>query len=196
MIIVIEGTKGAGKTTLTNNFLKKAKENNLSVEIVAPFALGNEFYGEKGIFNCWSNKNKTIEALTFLDQLIQQKIQKQTTDILLFDRHWITVVVSIQDSVIENELKEYYIKKWTKEIPNTFFIYCEPELTMERRKGQLDEKSGLMTADLVIKDYNTRVEIAEKHNVTMFKTPENDTTDIVDKIFEKLNLVDDMKIKF
>lgn len=192
--IIIEGTKGAGKTTVIKNLFNDLS-SKYRVKTYSPYGEGNQKYIHiGGIFHCWSDKVLAREAFSWLKSSISQTIkdaQNDGTDILIFDRNWITIVRCIEDSVLDNEEKESLIKEfkqWLTPI-DTFFIYCSPETTMIRRYGELDAKSGLNTTQLVIEDFNRRYQIAMEHGLVSFDTtnPEIfDTNEIITTIKRRL----------
>ena len=55
-------------------------------------------------------------------------------------------------------------------IPPTVFLLASPALTLERRKGELDQKSGLYSTDLVTSDYERRLKLCARYSKDILLT--------------------------
>lgn len=191
--IVVEGTKGAGKTTGIKAACEALEAAGLKVAVHAPFADGNERYADMGgIFLCWQQLDTAREAMAWLKDSVldaQERAWSNHTDVLIFDRHWITVACSIEDSVLPAHEANRIMKGWLDHRPQTIFLYCDPELTMERRKGQLDRRSGLDDPALVVRDYRRRVHLAQHYpDVQMLKAPDAGSRDVVQAVSEFIQM--------
>jgi thymidylate kinase len=169
-IIVICGTKGAGKTTTINKLQTKLEGLGHYVELHAPFAEANRIFAQQnGSFGMFTHSSGTaIEADNTLHNIVESAVlgfiknlhsADQGSGVLLFDRGWLTALASLDDaheSLTFKQRQRLWKHHWLEHVYPTVFVEAEPEITKARRQGQLDLKSGLPTEESVVRDYYRR----------------------------------------
>lgn len=168
-IIVICGTKGAGKTSTMAKLEANLKAAGLYVQVFAPFQDMNTLYK-----NDQGGYGKLIRSLAdargvmakheqFVDQDIAQFEKNLLSSlaskgVLLFDRGWLTILTSliVAKDMSTSEQRRIWRHYWMNHVYPTAFLEANPMRTFERRHGQLDVKSGLPSDELVWSDYFRR----------------------------------------
>ncbi|KKT76134.1 MAG: hypothetical protein UW70_C0021G0001, partial [Candidatus Peregrinibacteria bacterium GW2011_GWA2_44_7] len=173
---VIEGVKGAGKTTIMGLVKNQLIEAGYGPILrCAPFAEALKTYFEKtgrqDIVKLWSG---TPEEQSYVEQLILGPIEKarerleamDNKSVLLFDRGWLTVLAAAQEATAKDPVsQEAFLKRWTTIIPPTFFIKVPPEITFQRRGGLFyGDVGGEETTRraTVIQDYDIREKLCRQ----------------------------------
>lgn len=199
-LFVIEGQAGAGKTPLINLMKKILEEkSDYKVAVCAPFTFANNYIIENelvekfplGVYSCWG---KSRESVFFAEKVISDHISDFISvnkgKLILFDRFWLTMCMSLKDSVLsENEKKEKIKIFINKNIP-TFFLDTFEHITQGRQSW--DEKLP-WTNENIQYDFNLRRKyISEYKNMSGKKMVEKERIDLesvatewCDKILKK-----------
>ena len=105
--------EGSAKTPITEGVRNKLITLGKKVHICAPFAAANAEIQEDDIYEYWFDRAKRRQAVNILKNIISKATARET-DIILYDRHWLTIERCLSYLPIEERL-------WDKYIP-TFFI--------------------------------------------------------------------------
>jgi len=130
---VIEGHDGAAKTPVTLGVKKRLEELEYKVEICAPFQTANNIIPEPDIYMYWKNEDKAKEALTILSGIVDEsrtRAKERNVDIILYDRHWMTIIGEIYQRPGLEEL-------WQDFLP-TFFLEAPVEKTLDCKRLSFD----------------------------------------------------------
>jgi thymidylate kinase len=125
---VMEGHDGAGKSTVLAGVKKKLEQKGITTKIHAPFYLVKELIPEDDIFCYWKNRANT--AVNLLSKAIKQaREQPSNPQVLLFDRHWMTIFSEIENTPLENNWNDF---------PPTFFLQAAPNVTKSHERFTYD----------------------------------------------------------
>jgi len=205
-IICIEGMKGAGKTTTINFLVERLKKRGVEVTIVAPFTEANTHFEKVGGVFPLLLKDETVkQGFNYvLNRYLEViKTASLSKELVLLDRGWITLLCALEDSVLMG--KSFCRDSIMEKIPPTLFLNVGPKVTLERRKGELDAKSGLGSESLVERDHERRLQLKktyQSHIIADWDTTEkldveskafNEQLDcLVEKILSNMSVVNEM----
>ena len=130
---VIEGHDGSGKTPIAKGVKSLLIKHNLRVDICAPFQIANSMIPEQDIYFYWkdpSNAKKAIGLLSGIINQCEERARKEGLDVLLYDRHWLTVLGEIDHRPKLRQL-------WTNFQP-TFFIEAPVNKTLDCKRFSFD----------------------------------------------------------
>lgn len=162
-LFVIEGQAGSGKTPLIKLMKFILEKEGFNVSVCCPFTFANEYIIKNnmvnefplGVYTCW---NKSKESALFAEKLILNHIlefiqlnKKSKKDIVLFDRYWLTMCMSIRDSCFENKSEK--ISKYLNKKISTFFLDTHQKITQSRQSW--DERLP-WTNENIDYDFETR----------------------------------------
>lgn len=196
---VIEGTKGAGKSTAIADLVRHMDKRGLKVTVAEPFRYGNEhFKDDGGLFGQWIDENKAVDAMRWLyerSRMAWRRAQAGGSHAIIWDRQWLTAFRAIEDSAMSAREKDFWKDRWlSAEFPTTnadmVFLHCQPEVTFERRQGQLDAVSGLDTEAKVVADYDRRAELVREYGrfCESLESPEAGSDEVIQFIMTRMPL--------
>jgi len=198
--LCIEGTKGAGKTTTIQALQTHFIQQGWLVEVVAPFALANahaKALGHDGavlMFDTPSDHREIVEfernVLFHTSDAFRTRFEHaaETQALLIYDRGWLTFHAHLFDGVYPD--RDWLNQIWKEALdqaPPTVFIHTRPEVTIQRRSGQLDAASGLQTQVLVQTDWQKRLDLVERFSskvVLSIETVEETRVDTLTPIIQ------------
>lgn len=162
-IIAIEGHDGVGKTSLCNTLAEK-----MNARIVRPFA------GNTGNLILQLSREKHFDRLIeAASGSIQNHYNRHEGELLIFDRHWITVFTLIP---------EPYRKKWT-DFPLTVLLYADPATVKKR----LDTRNEDPLPDEYHRYYLRQyLEIAHSHSCLCLDTARLPVDELAEKVIAYL----------
>ncbi len=88
---------------------------------------------------------------------------QKENEILIFDRGWLTGMITIIGSVLPPSEKEAAIKQWETLLLKTIFIHTAPENTLNVRQKELTFQEGLTDKKTVNDDYVLRLNLIQKY---------------------------------
>lgn len=165
-VICIEGMKGAGKSTTIQGLRNSLAQWEVDVEIIAPFAqANNHFEAQGGLFPLLQDKNSCQNAFNYVLTIYRKELESSVPQgsLRLLDRGWMTLLCALEDSILPEGQKDLLQEMIVKTIPSTIFLHASPELTQQRRKDELDQKSGLSSQNLIEHDYTRRLALRNHH---------------------------------
>jgi len=98
--VALEGIDGSGKTTVAQELAERLEAEGLRVAIVSPYRLANKALG-KDIYELWGTPEGDSQAITTLRSVIEtaeQQAKSNDTDVIIYDRHWLTAFTEIGNS--------------------------------------------------------------------------------------------------
>ncbi len=125
---VIEGHDGSAKTPIAEGVRDKLDELGYSVSLYEPFQLVKEKIPEEDIYFYWGD-GRAKEAVNIIKGMIQEIRDNNKANIVLYDRHWMTVFSEIDSTPLVNGWVDF---------PPTFFLKVKPEITRQRNKFSYD----------------------------------------------------------
>lgn len=186
--LVIEGSKGAGKSTTIEKLASALGQNGIGVATCAPFAAANLYAQRRGFASavamisasCAANREE-IEfiGLTMKDALqnaVQQAEQDQKPSVLIYDRGWMTLRPHLFGGYWFAHHPEDHAAiedRWQgilASAPPTVFLHAGIEVTRARRSlaNPLEaarlEESGLAQDKLLRMDIEGRRALAAQHS--------------------------------
>lgn len=181
-IIVIEGVKGAGKTStlkklheIFNTAGYFVKQRAIFTDVNKIFKYQGGSYGKfiKSVDDALDAEISLRERFSTAIESFKSEFQRtpNTKGILIFDRGWLTALVSLDDAhsdLSTQQRQDLWNGYWKKHIYPTVFIEVNPEITLERRKGELDVVSGLFEPGLVYRDYHRRIILKQRFSEYFF----------------------------
>ncbi len=167
--ICIEGTKGAGKTTTIKNLKNLLERKGYVVSVKTPF------YDVRPALKRLTHYENTYPAslnpitARICNELLIQKIQndiatQKGNEILIFDRGWLTGMITVIGSALSSQEKAIELKRWEDLQIDTIFIYTHPENTLTVRQNELGFEVGLQDRKTVIDDYQLRCDLIQKYH--------------------------------
>jgi predicted ATPase len=153
---VIEGHDGSAKTPIVDGVKNRLERAGLVVEVCAPFQVVNNQIEEEDIYLYWQNDEMTTKALELLSNAInyaRQKAKDNGADILLYDRHWLTIVGEIDH---RNKFE------WEDYRP-TFFIEAPVEKTMDCKRFSF-AIPWTSSVEVITDCYDKYLVLAEKYS--------------------------------
>jgi len=119
----VDGHDGAGKTPIVLATKVALEASGLRVAVASPFHLANALLTGGEIYPLWADDMTAPRAIELLQRVIREARQRavdERADALIFDRHWMTVMVEIHGRPHEG--------LWNDFIP-TIFVRAIPEKT-------------------------------------------------------------------
>lgn len=146
---VIEGHDAAAKTPIAEGVVARLQRAGLKAVVVAVFHLAKDQLGHD-VYDLWQSEGRAVQAITLLKELLRQhtdEARRAGCDVLLFDRHWMTVLTEIRTS-------PRLMEEWGGDYPPTFFIQTSPEKTLaaKSRKPELP----WLKSEETVRDYHGR----------------------------------------
>lgn len=176
---VLEGHDGAGKSTVLRGVSETLTSHGFTNEVYAPFHMVREQIPEKDIYPYWNN-GMAEEALDLLREVIRsirRGAQTSRPDVLLYDRHWMTIFSEIDGTNLATEWDDF---------PPTFFLEAPPSVTKAHK--QFSYEVPFTTSDEQIAGYHRKfLGLAEKYSVHLagrfyVATKTQDLTPIVNRM--------------
>ncbi len=167
--ICIEGTKGAGKTTTIKNLKTLLESKGYVVSVKAPFYdVRSELKRLTHYENTYPASLNPITARICNELLIQQiqndiAMQKEN-EILIFDRGWLTGMITVMGSALSPQEKAIELKRWENLQVDTVFIHTHPKNTLAVRQNELGFEVGLQDRKTIINDYQLRCNLIQKYH--------------------------------
>jgi hypothetical protein len=183
VVVCVEGTKGAGKTSTIASARALLEAEGWAVTPHAVFHEGNAWAVEQGfsggvpMIEAGAEENRAMVAWlvarirSFRADFLARHRDAGQPALLLADRGWVTLHAYLHDGRWASEpgasgALEAIEAQWQeilREAPPTFFIHTRPELSARRRAGQLDAVSGLQSDERLTRDYTRRMRLAREH---------------------------------
>lgn len=177
--VAFEGNDGSGKTTTIGGVSRELWKNGIAHVVVAPFAEANKILQVKGvsdIYKYWisGDREKVIEGLGLLGEIVtktRQDINNQLPEdgggVVLYDRHWMTVLRSMEDVPSTVEIQgdsgiQEKLSFWLKNIPPTVFCEATPDVTRLSHKFHPD-RGWNKTDAAMAQEYNSRLCLVKKY---------------------------------
>ena len=123
---VIEGHDGSAKTPIAGGIKNNLTALGYQCKVYSPFHIANSLIDEDDIYVYWkTGREKT--AVELLQKVIHSiRTQNFHLDVLIFDRHWLTVLGEIDDH--EN------LRNLWADFPPTFFIEAPIHKTLDCKR--------------------------------------------------------------
>ncbi len=131
--IAIEGLDGSGKTTLSYALAAHFEHSGQHARVVSPYREANQQVGHD-LYEDWHDEERGASALMTLKEVIEtqtSQAEHDNIDVLIFDRHWMTVFSEISEN---NEL----IELWGDTFVPTAYLRVNPDLARERANNDQD----------------------------------------------------------
>jgi len=123
---VIEGHDGSAKTPIAGGIKNNLTALGYQCEVFSPFHVANSLIDEPDIYLYWKT-GKEKAAIELLQKVVHSiRVQNLHLDVLIFDRHWLTVLGEIDD---REDLRELWV-----DFPPTFFIEAPVQKTLECKR--------------------------------------------------------------
>jgi thymidylate kinase len=167
---VIEGHDGAAKTPIANGVKKELEKENLTVIVRNTFQMANALLNHD-IYHLWQNDDNAELAVNLLKLVvnnIRQEAQEKNADVILYDRHWVTVMGEIQG-------RESLQDQWSY-FPPTFFIGAPIEKTLECSRFSY-EIPWTSSNEVIEQGRQKHLQIANKYQEHILGTYEVKTKD-------------------
>lgn len=119
----IDGHDGAAKTPILQAVEQQLVSAGLRVWRCAPFHIANAQHGGD-VYPLWAHDDSTRQLLERLRDVLageRRLAQEENAQVLLFDRHWMTILVEIDGRQAVGSL-------WVDFVP-TFFVQAPPSKT-------------------------------------------------------------------
>lgn len=152
-----DGHDGAAKTPILEGVAAQLSSCGLRVSTFAPFHAANAFIGSE-VYPMWEQDDSAFALLAILRSLIfwaRNEAEETSADVLLFDRHWMTILGEIHG-------RHRFRHEWYDFIP-LFFIQAPPSKT--KACDRFSYAFGWTSSDAMVKYYYQRYfEIARRHH--------------------------------
>lgn len=136
--VAIEGLDGSGKTTVAEALMSAYEAEGLKATVVAPYRLANEAMGTD-LYPLWKSERGALMAVGALKDVIStstQEAEDSGTDVLIFDRHWMTAFSEIAN-------RPSAIAAWGDAFVPTAYLRVDPEVAA--RRAQNDRSAPWMS---------------------------------------------------
>lgn len=131
--LALEGLDGTGKTTVAHALAEHYNAQNMPARVVAPYHIANERHGGD-LYHLWQTEAGALEAVHQLKQVLREETAKAEQDgveILIFDRHWMTLFVDI-------DKYPNVVKAWGDTFVPTALLHVAPEVARARAGNDHD----------------------------------------------------------
>ncbi len=133
--LAIEGIDGSGKTTVCDELVRQLEVDGLKPVVFAPFRLANECLGHD-IYELWAhNHDRGVDILKEVIDVCEAKAEEAEADVIIYDRHWMTALESLEDCVDGDEYWELHGPDF---VP-VALLRVPIETALERRADELDD---------------------------------------------------------
>jgi thymidylate kinase len=163
IVLALDGHDGSGKTTLA-----KLLAEEIGGIYVRPFA------GNQGLKLLQYAEQKEYETLpAFGHQLIQKQLEAHQNQVLVFDRHWMTVFSLLPEA--------YWSGSAWHPLPHTTLCFSGMECTLERLKERSEEKYGEAYHAHYLEMY---LKLGKRFNANILMTDQDDIGKCLVKLVE------------
>ncbi len=166
--LCIEGTKGAGKTTTITNLKNCLEKKGYTVTVKTPFYDVRPQLKELTGYNNTYPASLDAQAARICNKLLINQIQtdisaRAKNEILIFDRGWLTGIITLLGSALSDTDKSTELKRWESLLIDTVFIHTKPANTLAVRQNELTFEVGLTNKETLDNDYILRHELIQKY---------------------------------
>jgi len=176
----IDGHDGAGKTPVIERVTHLLTAAGARVYIAAPLQEANRHAAGGQIYSLWERDETAVQAMQLVSSAIRsarEEATEQRCDVLLFDRHWLTVMAEVADRPIGS--------LWTDFVP-LFFLTAPPSKTMACQRFSFDIP-WTSSKEKIAYYYARYLQIAERYGMHVRRTfsierRDTDLTPVVEQI--------------
>lgn len=125
--VAIEGLDGSGKTTVSHALAEHFTAQGLHTRVVSLYREANAEFGSN-LYDLWVDPTHAPDAIRHLKdtlERIETEAVASEVDVLIFDRHWMTIFTDIVD---DPEL----VRLWGDAFVPTAYLRVQPEIARQR----------------------------------------------------------------